>query len=160
MNFEALESVVPKDVKNMVDKYRDDMMVYVSSNLDKFENEYTITKFLEDNNLPYSIDVNCGNGDIPESIWVKISAIQVKGGTNFILSQLENLEKKNNQISESLKTLLKTINKEEEQDNECRKTHGTKWTRDMSNTMNMQFKQQIIDYTSNSYYLKQLKNFF
>jgi len=135
----------------MVDKYRDDMSVYISSSLDKFENENSIVKFLYDFNLPYSLDANMGNGDIPESIWNKISAIQVKGGTGFILGQMDNLDKKNQQISDKLKEILKTITTEEEQDNECRKTHGNKWTRQPSNASNVQFKQTIIDYTSKNH---------
>ncbi len=134
----------------MVEKYRDDMMVYISSCLDKFENENSIVKFLYDLNLPYSIDVNNGSGDIPESIWSKINAIQVKGGTSNILNQMENLEKKNQQIADRLKEILKNITDEEAQDNECRKTHGNKWMRPPSITGNIQFKQTIIDYTSNN----------
>lgn len=163
MNFEGMDSLVPKQVKNMVDKYKDDMSVYISNTLDKFENENSIIKFLYDLNLPYSLEVNTGSDNIPESIWSKISAIQVKGGTNFILSQMENLEKKNQQISERLKEILKSITTEEELDNECRKTHGDKWRRAPSNMNNMQFKQTLIDYTSKSYYLRfflLLRNYF
>ena len=148
MNFEGMESLVPKQVKNMVDKYKDDMSVHISSSLDKFENENSIIKFLYDFNLPYSLEANSGSDDIPESIWNKISQIQVKGGTSFILSQMDNLEKKNQQISDRLKEILKSITTEEELDNECRKTYGDKWRRAPSNTANMQFKQSLIDFTS------------
>lgn len=152
MNYEGMESLVPNQVKTMVDKYKDDMSVYISSSLDKYENENTISKFLYDFNLPYSLDANLGSGDLPESIWNKINGIQVKGGTGYILAQMENLEKKNQQISDRLKEILKTITSEEDADNECRKTHGNKWMRPPSNTHNMQFKQSIIDYTSKYYY--------
>jgi len=152
MNYEGMDSLVPKQVKNMVDKYKDDMSVYVSASLDKFENENSIVKFLYDLNLPYSLEANTGSTDIPESIWNKISQIQVKGGTGFILSQMENLEKKNQQIADRLREILKTVTTEEEQDNQCRITHGDKWRRAPSNLTNMQFKQSLIDYTSNSSY--------
>lgn len=153
MNFEGMDSLVPKQVKNMVDKYKDDMSVYISTSLDKYENENSIVKFLYDLNLPYSLEANMSSGDIPESIWNKINAIQIKGGTSFILSQMENLEKKNQQIADRLRDILKSITVEEEHDNECRKTHGDKWRRAPSNMTNMPFKQSLIDYTSNKNYI-------
>ena len=158
MNFEGMESLVPKQVKNMVDKYKDDMSVYISAGLDKCENENSIVKFLYDLNLPYSLEVNIGSGDIPESIWNKISAIQVKGGTSFILNQMGNVEKKNQQIADRLREILKGVTTEEEQDNECRKTYGDKWRRAPSNLTNMPFKQTLIDYTSKSFLILYLKS--
>jgi len=148
MNFEGMDSLVPKQVKNMVDKYKDDMSVYISTALDKHENENSIVKFLYDLNLPYSLEASNSNGEIPESIWNKINAIQVKGGTSFILNQMENVEKKNQQIADRLKEILRSITTEEENDNDCRKTHGDKWRRGPSNVNNIQFKHSLIDFTS------------
>jgi hypothetical protein len=149
--YEGMDALVPKQVRGMVDKFKDDMTVYVTSNLDKFENENTITQFLSDLNLPFCIESTNGNGDIPESLWMKLNSIQVKGGTSFIFGQFANLEEKNKQIGERLKEILKNLNSEEEEDNECRKTHGNKWMRAPSNTLNTSFKQTIIEYTSNSF---------
>lgn len=143
-----MDGLVPKQVRQMVEKYRDDMSVYISTKLDNLESESTINKFLSDNNLPFCVESSSGKDGIPDSLFNKLSQIKTKGGTEFILSQLDLLNKKNSEISEKLREILKTINLEEEEDNKLRQEHQNKWTRAPSNSTNMSFKQSLIDYTS------------
>jgi hypothetical protein len=132
----------------MVEKYKDDLTIHISAKLETLETESSINKFLSDNNLPYCIESSDGGNNIPESLFNKISQVQTKGGTEFILNQVENLNKKNLEISDRLREILKKINKEEDEDNNLRKEHGNKWMRPPSNVTNMSFKQSIIDYTA------------
>lgn len=132
----------------MVEKYRDDMTVFISGKLDNLESENTINAFLTNNNLPYCVESSSGKDGLPESLMNKINQIKTKGGTEFILNQLESLNKKNTEISDRIRDTLKTINNEEEEDNKLRQEHGDKWSRAPSNATNMSFKQSLIDYSS------------
>lgn len=143
-----MDGLVPKQALGMIEKYRDDMMVYITSNLEKYENEGSITKFLYEMNLPYSIEGSSSSGDIPDSLWNKINLIQQKGGTSYIMGQVENLDKKYVQIADRLTEIMKTLKNEEEEDNNLRTQLGVKWTRAPSAQLNHQYKQIIIDFTS------------
>jgi hypothetical protein len=132
----------------MVEKYKDDLTIHISAKLELLETESSINKYLSDNNLPFCIESSDGGNNIPESLFNKISQVQKNGGTEFILNQVDNLNKKNLEISDRLREILKTVNKEEEEDNTLRNEHGNKWIRAPSNTTNMTFKQSIIDYTA------------
>lgn len=143
-----MDGLVPKQVRQMVEKYKDEMTIYISTKLDNLESDNTINKFLMENNLPFCVESSSGKDGLPDSLTQKITQINTKGGTQYILTQLENLNKKNSEISERLREILKSINLEEEADNILRKEHGIKWSRSPSNVTNMAFKQSLIDYTS------------
>jgi len=143
-----MDGLVPKQVRQIVEKYRDEITIHISTKLDTLETETTINKFLSDYNLPFCVESTQGGDNLPESLSNKLTQIKTKGGTEFILTQLENLNKKNSEISEKLREILKKINKEEEEDNLLRKEHGNKWMRSPSNATNMSFKQTLIDYTA------------
>lgn len=138
----------------MIYDYKEKMMAFITSNLTKLENEKSISEFIEEYYLPFSIQVEVirSVAFIPDPIWDKINLIQIKGGKNFMINQVEILEKKNTQLVECLCQILQSIRNEEEQDNECRKTYGNYWQRRASNSLNVKYHQIILDYMSIKYH--------
>ena len=98
-----MDGLVPKQVRQMVEKYKDEITIYISTKLDNLESDNTINKFLMENNLPFCVESSSGKDGLPDSLNQKITQINTKGGTQFILTKLENLNKKNSEISERLR---------------------------------------------------------
>lgn len=101
----ALDTLVPREVRGMVENYKKDMMKYISEHLDKYENEGKITSFLNDLSLPFSLESAISNNDISDYLWKRISEIQQKGGALYLTNQISNIERKSEEISKRISEL-------------------------------------------------------
>ncbi len=122
------------------------MMEYISSNLDKFENDEKIVSFLAELSLPHSLEAATTSSEISESLWKKISEIQQKGGTTFLTNQLGNLEKKCEEIAKRINDMELAVYNEEQEDSNLRTLYGNKWVRYLSNNLNGKFYGFLNDY--------------
>ena len=90
------------------------MFDYITQNLDKYENESKMLEFLEENGLPGSLDsvistsiilifiyLDC----ISDSMWRRIQEIQLKGGSNYIINQLNEVDKSREKINKRITEL-------------------------------------------------------
>lgn len=98
----SLEGLVPKEIKPMIMSYKEQMMNYISEQLDKYENEGKVAVFLNDLYLPQSLEAATSTTEISDSLWRRISEIQQKGGTTFLSGQINALEKKAEEIEKRM----------------------------------------------------------
>jgi hypothetical protein len=101
----SLEGLVPREIKPMIMSFKEQMMTYVSEQLDKYENEGKVTAFLTDLQLPHSLEAATSSSEISESLWKRISEVQQKGGTTFLTGQINNLEKKAEEIEKRVQDI-------------------------------------------------------
>jgi hypothetical protein len=101
----SLEGLVPREVKPMIMSYKEQMMNYISEQLDKYENEGKGAAFLNDLNLPHSLEAATSSNEISDSLWKRISEIQQKGGTTFLTGQINTLEKKAEEIEKRMQDM-------------------------------------------------------
>lgn len=97
-NTASLDALVPREVRGMIGNYKQQMMAYVSENLDKFENEGKIAQFLIDLNLPFSLDTAMTTNEIPESLWKRISEVQQHGGSLYMTNHISNIDRRSDEI--------------------------------------------------------------
>lgn len=142
-----LDKLVPREIKPMIENYKQSMMNYICQNLDKYENNTKIESFLKSLNLPYALESSISSSsEIPETLWRRITEIQRKGGILYIINQITNLEKQTEEFISKISELeLKLLN-EEEQDNNIRNLYGPQWIRLPSKKVNGQFYQILHDY--------------
>lgn len=144
-----LDSLVPREVKAMIENYKRQMMDFISENLNKYENESTIYTYLAELNLPQSLESVLSQSEISESLWKKISEVQQKGATLFLTSSLNNLEKKPEEVEKKIREMLMVLANEEEEDKKLRNIYGDRWTRASSAQLNAQYVSVLNDYASN-----------
>jgi putative cell wall-binding protein len=147
-NQNALDALVPREVKGMIENYKKQMMEFISENLNKYENEATILTFLEELNLPYSLETVLSQNEISESLWKKISEVQQKGGSLFLTSNITNLEKKAEEIFKRIAEMQLILKNEEDEDTKYRNMYGERWKRAPSKNMNIQYYAVLHDYFS------------
>ena len=142
----VLDSLVPREVKGMIEGYKRQMMEYISENLNKYQNESEIMAFLTELNLPYSLETVLSQNEISESLWKKISEVQQKGGSMFLTNNITNLEKKGEEVVRRIADMLQIINNEEEEDKKYKTQYGERWSRTASNTLNFQYINVLQEY--------------
>lgn len=97
-NTSALDALVPREVRGMIGAFKQQMMVFVSENLDKYENEGKVAQFLADLNLPFSLDTAVSTNEISDSLWKRISEVQQKGGSLYLTNHISNIERRSDEI--------------------------------------------------------------
>ena len=101
----SLEGLVPREVKPMITAYKEQMMNYISEQLDKYENDGKVTGFLADMFLPHSLEAATCTDEISDSLWKRISEVQQRGGSTFLTGQINNLEKTGEDISKRIQDI-------------------------------------------------------
>lgn len=147
---EALKDLVPKEVKIHLQKYKEEMMGYISSNLEKYQNECKVDKFLLDMNLPGALESALNPSVISDYLWDRINEVQQKGGPMLLESNMKNIEGLKEDVNKKINALFTTLGNEQEEDNKLRQMYGNKWYRQPSSNLNNnyyaflnQFKQKI-----------------
>jgi programmed cell death 6-interacting protein len=143
-----LDGLVPKEVKPMIEAYKNEMMAYITENLNNYENEDKITNFLVELDLPFSLEAVLSQSEISESLWKKINAVQQKGGTLFMTNNLSSLSQKGEAIIKRIEDITLALKIEEEEDEKYKKQYGDRWTRTSSKMLNHQYLSVLEEYKS------------
>jgi hypothetical protein len=144
----VLDSLVPKEIKGMIENYKKGMMEYISENLNKYQNESEIMAFLTQLDLPYSLETVLSQSEISESLWKKISEVQQKGGSLFMMNNISNLEKKGQEIAKRISDMQAILANEAEEDNKYKNMYGDRWNRTSSSLLNGNYLKVLSDYSN------------
>lgn len=141
-----LDALIPREVKNMISEYKNRMMNYISENLNQYENESTCKAFLDELNLPSSLETVLSQSEISDSLWRKINEIQAKGGSMYLTNMLQQLDQKPGQIEKRIGDSLVLIQNEQNEDNRLRGQYGARWNRRPSSDLNGNYLLTLNDY--------------
>ncbi|MCQ2818522.1 MAG: hypothetical protein MJ252_14735, partial [archaeon] len=145
-NKPELNSLVPRQVKEMIGEYKGKMMDFITQNLNKYENESTIGDFLKQLNLPGALEAVMSTCEISDSLWRKVYSIQEKGGLVFLNNQVQTLSKKPFDIQKRIDDTLVLLQNEQDEDLRLRKQYASKWTRKNSFELNGNYVMTLNDY--------------
>ena len=150
-----LELLVPKQVKGMIDNYKNKMNEFITKNLDLYENEQTIQNFVQNLFLPKKLTLRPGEEDLssppsefPPQLWQKIEQIQQMGGTECLNRIMNGIMNKSNYLINELENLLKSLEAEDNDDQSCRQRFREKWIREPSQKLNFKLVQGAQHYIS------------
>ena len=152
INCEDLNLLTPNEIKPMLDRYKSQMNNFIQQYLINYENENTIKSFIEKLNLPQKliikpIDIkNPKSVEIPYRILEKLSQIKQLGGIFYLKDSMRKILSKSNELNENLKLILKDIKNEENEDNYYRQKYGDQWVIDPSNSLNLNYIQNVNNY--------------
>ena len=148
-----LELLVPKQVKDMINNYKEKMNQFISQNLDNYENEQTISKFVQNLFLPKKLTKKPGEEDFssPPSefspqLWQKIEQVQQMGGTECLSRIMNGIMRKSSYLINELENLLKSLEAEDKDDQMCRQRFRDKWIRKTSQELNFKLVQGAKNY--------------
>jgi hypothetical protein len=100
----ALDDLVPKEAKVMVENYKKQLNDFISEYLDKQENDVKIDNFLHGLNLPYALD-SAISSEISDALWKRVSEVQQKGGSLFLTNQISSLSGRTEEVARRLSDL-------------------------------------------------------
>ena len=158
--FPELDLLSPKEVREMIGKYRTKINLYVTKNLDQYENEGTIDNYIETLKLPNKLtkkpikegeEENENENDslkkeIPDEIWEKINKVQQIGGPSALNNIMQGIMNKSNYLLNNLENLLHSFEAEDKDDANCRQQYRERWTRPPSQNLNYQMVQGAQQY--------------
>jgi len=151
-----LELLVPKDVKNMINNYKNKMNEFIGKNLDNYENEGTINNFIQNLFLPKKLTQRPGEENLneppqefPPQLWEKIEQVQHLGGTNALQRIMNGIMNKSNYLINQCENLLHSLEAEDRDDTNCRQRFGNKWIREPSQKLNFKLVQGAQGYINN-----------
>ena len=144
-----LDLLAPKEVRDMIGKYRPKINIFITKSLDQYENEGTIEYFFQNLNIPKKLikkPINEGEDDdeviqIPEELWEKINKVQQIGGSIGLNKIMQGIMNKSNYLINSLNNLLHSFEAEDKDDYNCRQKYGPRWMRETSQKLNYQMVQ-------------------
>jgi programmed cell death 6-interacting protein len=145
-NQKSLDELVPKGCKEMVLNFKKQMMDYIGSCLNNYENDSSIYSFLSDLNLPSSLETVLSQNEISESLWKRINEVQQKGGSIYLTNNITNLDKKSEDVARRINDIKTVLKNEEEENNKYAQLYGTRWTRMPSDKINFQYLNILNDY--------------
>ena len=157
-----LELLVPKEVKNMINNYKEKMNSFIMSNLDQYQNEGTINNFVDNLFLPKNItrkkDVSQESlppSEFPPQLWEKSERIQQIGGTMCLQRVMNGIMNKSQYLIGQCENLLRSLEAEDKDDQSCRQRFGSKWIREPSQKLNFKLVQGAQQYIQNLQKTKQ-----
>ena len=157
-----LELLVPKEVKNMINGYKNKMNEFISKNLDQYETEVTINNFIQNLFLPKKltqrpdeVNENEPPSEFPPQLWEKIERIQQMGGTNALNRIMQGIMNKTGYLINECQNLLHSLEAEDRDDSAMRQRYGNKWIREPSQKLNFKLVQGAQQYISNLQKTKQ-----
>ena len=154
-----LDLLAPKEVRDMFGRYRPKINKIISETLDQYENEVTISNFIQNLHLPKKLTKKVNNdgeddenneGDfykhIPDELWEKINKIQQIGGPAKLINIMNGIMKKSNYLINNLNNILHSFEAEDRDDSNCRMQYRERWTRPPSQSQNYQMVQGAQQY--------------
>ena len=149
-----LDLLAPKEIKDMIGRYKPQINELISGNLDKCENEGTISNYIQELNLPKKItikkDEQLNEDDdlrkLPQELWEKIEKIQQIGGSEGLNKIMQGIKGKSNFLIGNLENLLHSFEAEDKDDRANRLRYRDKWIREPSLKLNFQMVQAAQSY--------------
>ena len=148
-----LDLLVPKQVKNMLENYKNKMNELISKNLDLYENDLTIQKFIKELYLPRKLTIRPGEEDltlppveIPIQLWQKLEQVKNLGGPRHLANIMQGIMNKSNFLINELENLLRSLEAEDKDDQMYRQQYKEKWIREPSQKLNFKLVQGAQQY--------------
>ena len=141
-----LDALIPREVKQMIESYKSKMMDFISQNLNQYENEDTVTQFLNSLGLPANLETVLSGNTISESLWRNISEVQGRGGTMYLNNMINTLQKLPGEIQKRIEQSTTLLQNEEQEDAKYRSQYGVKWNRRQSSDLNGTYLAPLKDY--------------
>ena len=151
---EGLDSLVPPMTRDMVQRFRSKIGMYLKENISQYENEKTIMFFIQNLRLPRHLIERKKKGEkdsgkFPPQLWEKIYKIQQLGGFLALNGKMQSIMNKSNFLISNLQNTLNSFKKEEIDDNNQRQRFGNDWVRKPSNQINAKYISTIQNYIQN-----------
>ena len=155
-----LDLLAPKEVKNMIDRYRPKINSFMTKNLDLYENEGTIDNYIQKLNLPSKLtkkpikegeeepESDKEKKEIPEELWEQVNKVQQIGGGAALNNIMQGIMNKSEYLINNLKNLLHSFEAEDNDDANCRQRFRERWMREPSQQLNYQMVQAAQQYIS------------
>ena len=156
-----LDSLIPKEVKLMIQNYKEKLMNYITEKLNNSETPDTIDNFINSFGLPKKFtsqnpdEVEKIIHEIPNELWNKIAQIQQLGGTVQLSSTIQGIIIKTGEMLNNLNQGLQNLSNEMREDNMYREKFQNKWMRKPSNALNINIVNTMQKYISNLNQTKQ-----
>ena len=154
-----LDLLVPIEVKEMINRYKNKMNEVINKNLSNCENEDTINNFIQNLNIPERLKKNNKNNnnvipkEFPPELWEKISNVQQIGGIMTLTNMMNKIMDKSNFLMKSLENVLNSFGNEDRDDMQCRHRYGeAQWIRQPSTVLNGNYVRGI------QQFIEQLRN--
>ena len=148
-----LDLLVPKQVKSMIENYKNKMNELISKNLDLYENDLTIQKFIKELYLPRKLTIRPGEEDltlppveIPIQLWQKLEQVKNLGGPRHLANIMQGIMNKSNFLINELENLLRSLEAEDKDDQMYRQQYKEKWIREPSQKLNFKLVQGAQQY--------------
>ena len=148
-----LDLLVPKQVKSMIENYKNKMNELISKNLDLYENDLTIQKFIKELYLPRKLTIRPGEEDltlppveIPIQLWQKLEQVKSLGGPRHLANIMQGIMNKSNFLINELENLLRSLEAEDKDDQMYRQQYKEKWIREPSQKLNFKLVQGAQQY--------------
>ena len=148
-----LDELAPKEIRDMLGRYKPQINELISSNLDQNENEGTISNFIQELNIPIKLtskeettEEEENSRELPQELWEKIEKVQQIGGINGLNNVMQGIMGKSNYLINKLENLLRSFELEDKDDTNMRQKFGDKWIREPSLKLNYQMVQAAQSY--------------
>ena len=141
-----LDALIPREVRQMIEQYKSKMMDFIAQNLNQYENEDTITQFLNSLGLPASLETVLSSSNISDSLWRNIAEVQSRGGTMYLNNLMGTLQKMPGEIKNRIEQSTNLLKNEDAEDQKLRAQYGTKWNRRQSSDLNGNYMNTLEDY--------------
>ena len=147
-----LDVLAPKEIRDMIGRYKPQINELISQNLDQNENEGTISNFIQELNLPKKLtkkdesEEDDDSRELPQELWEKIEKIQQIGGINGLHNIMNGIMGKSNYLIKQLQNLLHSFELEDKDDSNMRQRFREKWIREPSLKLNYQMVQAAQSY--------------
>ena len=141
-----LDALIPKEVRQMIEQYKSKMMDFIAQNLNQYENEDTVTGFLNSLGLPASLETVLSSSSISDSLWRNIAEVQSRGGTMYLNNLMGALQKMPGEIKNRIEQSFNLLRNEDAEDQKLRAQYGAKWNRRQSSDLNGNYLNTLEDY--------------
>ena len=156
-----LDSLVPREVKLMIQNYKEKLMEFITEKLNASETPDTIDNYINNLHLPKKFTVENPDElqkvkyEIPPELWNKISQVQQLGGTIQLSSTIEAIMNKTGEMLNYLNQSLQNLSNEMREDNMYRQRFQNQWIRRPSNELNTNLVNALQKYIANLNQTKQ-----
>ena len=141
-----LDTLIPREVRAMIEQYKSKMMEFISQQLNQYENEDTVTQFLNSLGLPSSLETVLSSNSISDSLWRNIADVQSRGGVMYLNNLMKSLSSSPGEIKNRIEQSENLIKNEDAEDQKLRSQYGTKWNRRQSSDLNGNYINTLNDY--------------
>ncbi len=121
--------LIPNDIKPLVNRYFEDVGMFLNDKLSQYESEKSINAFLENRNLPNALTTGISSSPLSQNIFDEILSVQNQGGLNYLESQLDKISRESDRMGEKINKLEEKLFEDKQEDDKCRILYGNNWER-------------------------------